>query len=143
MITSEAVRFIPFHYIAFAIFQSAVIGYIFDVFYTLRPCFKGNRIIDVAERTGLWETCGFRAGGAARVSPSVGVLSGFGNRAFFFVHGDHGGEPIAFSPGPTVSLSHPGGFCSGRGYLCCSMIPQLIFRCGREILHPHQGTLTH
>ena len=82
MITSEAVRFIPFHYIAFAIFQSAFIRHIFDVFYTLRPRFKGNRIIDVVERTGLWETCGFRAGGAAQVSPSVGVLSAFSNRAF-------------------------------------------------------------
>ena len=50
-------------------------------------------------------TCGFRAGGAPPMSPSVGVTSNFGNKLFFLLRGgDHGGEPIAFSFESLVSL---------------------------------------
>lgn len=141
MVTSEGVTFAPFYNIAFTIFQSAVIRHIFVIFCGPRPGFEGNRAIDDVERTGLWKTCGFRAGGAAQVSPSVGVISGFGNRVFFLFRGDHGGEqPIASSSG--LSLLQLGNFYPGREYLCYNMTPRCIFQCDREILLLHQGTLT-
>ena len=44
--------------------------------------FQGKSQIDVIKRTGFGKTCGFRAGDVVPMSPSVGVMSSFGNQAF-------------------------------------------------------------
>ena len=118
-------------------FQLIIISY----FLRTLALFQGGSQIDVIKRR-LWKTCGFRAGGVVPMSPSVGVMSSYGNQAFssFAIMVV---SPIAFSSGPLVSLPYSGDLCASRKYLCFSMTPQRIFRCDREILRLHLGTWTH
>ena len=54
----------------------------YQLFSVHQAVFQGRSQIDVIERTRLWMTCGFRAGDVVPMSPSVGVMSSFGNQPF-------------------------------------------------------------
>jgi len=59
-------------------FQLIIISY----FLRTQALFQGGSQIDVIKRIRLWKTRGFRAGGVVPMSPSVGVMSSYGNQAF-------------------------------------------------------------